>query len=64
MSHALTCRHCAVTITGESEDDLVRRVQEHALTHDGGPELTPEHILARHRRLQSKDRNDPDARCY
>lgn len=46
MSIEMVCGPCGTTITGEDEDDLVARVQQHAREHDGVPELSREHILA------------------
>lgn len=46
MSMEMTCGPCGTVITGEDEDDLVIRVQEHAREHDGAPNLSREHILA------------------
>lgn len=45
MSVELTCGPCGTVITGEDEDELVARVQEHARGHDN-TELSREHILA------------------
>ena len=38
MTLSLTCRHCAVEIVGENEDELVESVQEHMA--DAHPETT------------------------
>ena len=46
MSVSLTCGPCGTVITGENEDDLVSRVQQHAAAHDDTPDLSREHILA------------------
>lgn len=49
---SLTCRHCGQVVAADNEDLLVAEVQAHARTHDGGRELSPEHILARLHRLR------------
>jgi hypothetical protein len=54
MSVSMTCRHCGTLITSDDEDALVTDVQAHARGHEGGPELTREHILSRFHRLQSR----------
>jgi hypothetical protein len=46
MSISLTCGPCGTVITADTEDDLVSRVQQHAASHDGTPDLSREHILA------------------
>lgn len=50
MSLSMTCKHCTIAITADSEDELVTRVQAHARAHDRPVELKREHILARLRR--------------
>jgi hypothetical protein len=45
MSISLTCGPCGTVITGDTEDDLVAIVQQHAREHDN-TELSREHILA------------------
>jgi predicted small metal-binding protein len=56
MSLSLTCKHCGTTLTADSENQLVTRVQDHARTHDRGPELTPEHIRTRLDRARKASR--------
>lgn len=55
MSLSLTCKHCGTTVTADSENELVTRVQDHARTHDRGPELTAEHIRARLDRVRKAE---------
>lgn len=45
MGVQMTCGPCGTVLTGEDEEQLIERVQEHARTHDG-TELSREHILA------------------
>jgi hypothetical protein len=52
MEVTMTCKHCGEVIAADDEDALVPLVQAHARSHDGGPELTREHILSRLHRLQ------------
>lgn len=54
MSVSMTCRHCNIEIVADDPDELVKRVQEHALAHPRPVELTREHILARLQRQQTK----------
>ena len=51
---SLTCKHCGTELHANNEDELVERVQLHARSHDGGPELSREHILARLHRLEGE----------
>ncbi len=46
MTISLTCKPCGSVITADDEDELVARVQTHAVAHDGAPTLSREHILA------------------
>ncbi|MBA2752428.1 MAG: DUF1059 domain-containing protein [Actinobacteria bacterium] len=50
----MSCRHCGTEVTADDEDELVTQVQTHARSHDGGPELSREHILSRLHRLQRR----------
>ncbi len=59
MSINMTCRHCGEVIEADNEDDLVTGVQGHARSHEGGPAMTREHILARFHRLQSREHHEP-----
>lgn len=45
MTMSLKCGPCGTVLTGETEDELVDTVLEHARTHDGA-DLSREHILA------------------
>ena len=54
MTLSMSCRHCGTEVTAEDEDKLVTQVQTHARSHDGGPELSREHILSRLHRLQRR----------
>jgi len=58
MTVSMTCRHCNEAITADDEDELVTRVQTHFLGHEGGPELTREHILSRLHRRQRQHGGD------
>ena len=62
MSMTMTCKHCGTEVSADGEDALVDRVQAHARSHEGGPELTREHILARFHRLQAQthDHDEPE----
>lgn len=59
MPLGLTCRSCKETITGEDEDELVARVQAHALghgrVHGVAHKVTRERVLFRLRRQQAKE---------
>lgn len=59
MAISLTCKRCATTITAESEDDLVTKVQSHILDdHGGAHSPTRVQILKRlHRRESGKHWN-------
>jgi hypothetical protein len=51
MKLTMTCKHCGKGLDADDEDELVAVVQAHARTHEGGPALSRDHILARlHRR--------------
>jgi hypothetical protein len=52
MTFNLTCKHCRIVISADTEDDLVIQVQQHARGHDRPQELTREHILSRVSRQQ------------
>lgn len=52
MRFTMTCRHCGEVLRADDEDDLVAQVQAHRRSHDRGPALSRDHILARLRRRQ------------
>lgn len=54
MTVSLGCRHCGEEIIADDEDELVIQVQIHARSHDGGPELSREHVLSRLHRPQRR----------
>ncbi|WP_326718411.1 MULTISPECIES: hypothetical protein [unclassified Streptomyces] len=59
MTLTLTCKNCQEAMTGETEDELVARVQDHVRGHSerhGGPPHTVsrEQVLARLHREQAK----------
>jgi predicted small metal-binding protein len=55
----MTCKHCGEVIGADDEDELVSQVQAHARSHDGGPELSREHIQARLHRLERREPHEP-----
>ena len=55
MSLTLTCKHCGAAVAGETEDELVERVQAHVRGH--GATHTPPRaaILARAKNRAPKE---------